>query len=895
MAASFVIRALLLIARSRSLCHSSAIYRISLLKMARFTSDDVLELADRLKQAKDRGHPAHFLIGAGCSISADIPSANDLIKEIHAKYPKACAKLSDAERYHYGACMALLATNERRDLIRPYLENAKINWGTIALARLIEQEFVQRVLTLNFDLVLENACGLLGLQPAVYDFGVAPASDPRKIVSPAIIHLHGQSYGLVLLNTEDETGRHQKKLQPILTDTLNGAPLVVIGYSGSADGISQNLLDGFEGNEPLYWLGYSDELASHLHGFLEKDHFYFLGGADFDRFMIELTQSLGCWPPDLFSDPLGHLLKGLKPVVPYPVGSSASAIDLLGDLRRKIETLQLKLNEEQDKKRSLRELYMRRDYAGVAKAAAMRGAVSDEDRDIAYWSFVEWGDQLAAQAENAGATEAARLYSLAEEKYGEALNVNRSGYEALYNWGTLFSDRAENANGDASVEFFAAAREKYQAALAIKPNDLDSLKGLADTLLDLAELAEAEDEAPLLSLAAETYQTALAVAPRDVEVLNALGNVLLKRAKDADDTDAAPLFASAQQKYEAALKIKADNDEVLSNIGDLLSEQAARVKGDRALELYAAAEAKYQAALDINPNNVEALNNWGNLLAERGKRADGDEASGLFAAAEQKYDRAVAIEPNNVEALYNWGNLLSVRALCAGGEEASRLAALATEKYGDAVRLKPDANDVLNNWADLLLELGKRARGKDASWLLDEAGRKLALSLKIDPNDAVVLCSFGEFLSEQARRAGGEEATRLYKAAGEKYAASLKVEPDYAEALSHWGRSLLDQARHAGGKEASRLLAAAAAKLKKAAKIDPAETYNLACLAAARGDEAQCHQNLEHAEKHGTLPDVDVLASDVALEAIRRKPWFQKLFKRQKALQRNDAKVRKRT
>ena|SRR5690242_11994859 len=97
--------------------------------MAKFTSDDVLEIAERLKQARDRDHPAHFLIGAGCSISAEIPTANDLIKKIHEKYPKASARLSGDKRNHYGSCMALLSANERRDLIRPYLEKARINWG----------------------------------------------------------------------------------------------------------------------------------------------------------------------------------------------------------------------------------------------------------------------------------------------------------------------------------------------------------------------------------------------------------------------------------------------------------------------------------------------------------------------------------------------------------------------------------------------------------------------------------------------------------------------------------------------------------------------------------------------------------------------------------------------
>ena len=170
--------------------------------MAKYSSEDVRKIAERIKAARDRERPAHFLIGAGCSISAGIPSADDLVKRIHREYPAHCADLPPEMRSLYGNCMALLSLNERRDLIRPYLEKAKINWGTIALAQLLAKGFVARVLTANFDMVLESAGSLLGLQPAVYDFGVAPANDPAMIVSPAIIHLHGQSYGLVLLFAE---------------------------------------------------------------------------------------------------------------------------------------------------------------------------------------------------------------------------------------------------------------------------------------------------------------------------------------------------------------------------------------------------------------------------------------------------------------------------------------------------------------------------------------------------------------------------------------------------------------------------------------------------------------------------------------------------------------------
>jgi hypothetical protein len=448
--------------------------------MAKFTSADVLRVAERLKRAKDRNHPAHFLTGAGCSISAGIPGAADLIKKIHEDYQAECAALSYDKRQLYGACMALLSINERRDLIRPYLAAAKINWGTIALTQLVAGGYVERVLTVNFDLVLENACGLLGLQPAVYDFGAAPASDPAMIVSPAIIHLHGQSYGLVLLNTDEETEKHREKLQPILVDTLRSAPLVVVGYSGSADGISQNLMNEFESREPLYWVGYADELAAHLHGFLKKDHFHFLGGADFDRFMIELAQSLDCWPPHLFSDPLGHLLRGLGPVIPYPTSSPGGEIDLLGNLRRKLQSLQQKQTEDETKRISLKELYMKGDYEAATRLFSSwtdQALLSAEDREIAYWSFVTWGSRLSEQGRRASGEEASRLSALAGEKYAAALAIEPDGHEALYNWGNLLLEQAKCASGEEASRLFAAAGEKYAAALAIKPDTHEALLG----------------------------------------------------------------------------------------------------------------------------------------------------------------------------------------------------------------------------------------------------------------------------------------------------------------------------------------------------------------------------------------------------------------------------------
>jgi tetratricopeptide (TPR) repeat protein len=468
------------------------------------------------------------------------------------------------------------------------------------------------------------------------------------IVSPAIIHLHGQSYGLVLLNTDEETQKHRKKLQPVLVDSLRSAPLVVIGYSGSADGISQTLLDEFEGREPLYWIGYSEELATHLQGFGKKDHFQFLGGADFDRFMIELAQSLGCWPPRLFTDPFGHLLKELEPVIAYPVGDSDSSIDLLQSIRRKLDLLGHRMDEEERQVSSLHELYMKGDFEGAAKLYSSwddKTVRSNEDRQIVYWSFIGWGNLLMEEAKRASGEEASKLFAGAEEKYDAALAIKPDGHETLTNWGSLLQEQAERASSEEAHNLFVVAGKKYMAALAIKPDSYESLYNF--------------------------------------------GNLLFEQAKRTRPEEASQLFAAAGKKYAAALAIKPDNHAALYNWGNLLFEQAKGASGEKASKFLAMAGAKYSAALAIKPDKHEALGNWGNALSEQAKRASGGEVSKFLAMAGEKFAAALVIKPDSPEALYGWGALLTEQAKRASGEQSSKFFAMAEEKLATVATLNP--------------------------------------------------------------------------------------------------------------------------------------------------------------------------------------------------------------
>ena len=84
--------------------------------------------------------PFTLLTGAGCSKSAGIPLAGELVAEMNGKpkYALHLNPLSKDEKKDYTKCMAKLSKNHRKALLTPYLDNAKINWAHIAIATLIK-------------------------------------------------------------------------------------------------------------------------------------------------------------------------------------------------------------------------------------------------------------------------------------------------------------------------------------------------------------------------------------------------------------------------------------------------------------------------------------------------------------------------------------------------------------------------------------------------------------------------------------------------------------------------------------------------------------------------------------------------------------------------------------
>ena len=610
--------------------------------------DDLIEVLRHSRDRRNRG--CSLLIGAGCSVTAGIRSAAGFVELIRdqfkAAYNRAATKMLSGQP-GYPQCMAELSRGQQRDLINEQVSKARINWAHIAIAQLIGNGYIDRVLTTNFDPLALRACAMLGEFPAVYDFAISQLFRPGELPERAIFHLHGQSTGFVLMNTEAEVQAHSERLGPLFLDAGRARPWIVVGYSGDNDPVFNHLAATERFDYCLFWVGFKDEeLKKHVREKLlqpGKDA-YVIRGYDADRFFVELARKLECFPPAFVQRPFSFLKSLLSALTEYRLLSGDKEADVLHDLRVLIGRAIAQFEEPGAGETTPRSseaielaataLLMAGKYGDLHRLAeALGDEMSPPVRDVIAWSHIEQGTALSAQAKTKSGEAADALFAAAGEKYAAALAIKPDMHEALNNWGNALSDQAKTKSGEAADALFAAAGEKCAAALAIKPDMHEALNNWGNALSAQAKTKSGEAADALFAAAGEKYAAALAIKPDMHEALNNWGNALSDQAKTKSGEAADALFAAAGEKCAAALAIKPDMHEALNNSGNALSDQAKTKSGEAADALFAAAGEKCAAALAIKPDMHEALNNWGNALSDQAKTKSGEAADALFAAA----------------------------------------------------------------------------------------------------------------------------------------------------------------------------------------------------------------------------------------------------------------------
>lgn len=256
-----------------------------------------MDFAEFLRIFEVRAANLNWFLGAGCSISAGIPSAYDIIwdcksriycsengvsrasvsdignpavQQIIREYlitRNICPSSDDdCDDYTYYFEKAISSPSDRQAYIQNLMSNASPSYGHLVLAALAKQEKAPIIWTTNFDKLYENS--IFKIFDSTNDLVIADLGEPEKALKaidsrsfPLLVKLHGDFHSDRLKNTEKELQNQDEKMRSALSKACTTNGLCVIGYSGRDSSIMDVLIDAAknENNFPhgIFWFNRS--------------------------------------------------------------------------------------------------------------------------------------------------------------------------------------------------------------------------------------------------------------------------------------------------------------------------------------------------------------------------------------------------------------------------------------------------------------------------------------------------------------------------------------------------------------------------------------------------------------------------------------------------------------
>ncbi|QGQ25823.1 hypothetical protein F1728_25505 [Gimesia benthica] len=232
-----------------------------------------------------------WLLGAGTSVSAGMPTATELIWDLKKRYycseenreflgndiqlSPIKAKIQsymeskgfpqewdDSEYSFYFGLLFGDDYGKQRDYLREVLstESISISSGQKALAGLIETGYLRCIFTTNFDEVVETSFARVA-KKAITTFHLegssAAVDELNNEKFPFYVKLHGDFRYKSLMNLEEDLKEANKNLGQCFKNSSNRFGLFVVGYSGRDDSVMSLIDETLEGDNPfphgLYW------------------------------------------------------------------------------------------------------------------------------------------------------------------------------------------------------------------------------------------------------------------------------------------------------------------------------------------------------------------------------------------------------------------------------------------------------------------------------------------------------------------------------------------------------------------------------------------------------------------------------------------------------------------
>ena len=579
------------------------------------------ELAYIIKQAKEKNQPQPiFFLGAGASKTGDIPLARDIIKDILDKYPDAptIQKLKQGEK-SYSKLMECLQPYQRDELLKGYIDKAKINVTHIYLAQLIINGYVDYVLTVNFDNLMLRALALFNEFPSTYDMAILKDLTTTTFKEKSVVYLHGQHHGLWLLNTGDEMDKVKKTVPSIFDSIKNKRPWVFIGYSGD-DPIFEHVKNIARFDNGLFWVTYNDnDPNDNVKAFLKtpNKNAFIIKGYDSDSFMINLNNELQLEQPEIINKPFTSIKEMLNNIVDIDDDEHFKGVkERLEISKRQVDEAILQFEE--------------------GKVEITKRIKTISEIDLLKKEIIDLLIKKSYQNENIE-----RIENNAKRLNNKEINSLLAG---LYSdWGVYFGNLAKTKEGKEAEELYNQAFEKYQKSIAIKPDKHDAFYNWGNYLGNLAKTKEGKEAEELYNQAFEKYQKSIAIKPDKHDAFYNWGNYLGNLAKTKEGKEAEELYNQAFEKYQKSIAIKPDKHDAFNNWGNYLGNLAKTKEGEEAEELYNQAFEKYQKAIAIKPDIHDAFNNWGNYLGNLAKTKEGKEAEELYNQAFEKLEKGIKL------------------------------------------------------------------------------------------------------------------------------------------------------------------------------------------------------------------------------------------------------------
>ncbi|MCL4543145.1 MAG: SIR2 family protein [Chloroflexi bacterium] len=257
----------------------------------RYLGGDV-EVADFLRFYQVRAPNIMWLLGAGASAAANIPTAYDLIWDFKRTLYCAAQKVSirtcedlgnpslraRLQRYfdslgtfpaqdaddEYASYFeaAYPAESDRRRYIDQFVSNAAPSYGHLALSALLKLDRMHVIWTTNFDRVVEDAAILLlggsgKLVTATLDTAAVALQAMNEGRWPLLVKLHGDFQSRRLKNTTDELRAQDVELRRAFVEGCKRFGLAVVGYSGRDRSVMEALHEAIDGGHGypsgLFW------------------------------------------------------------------------------------------------------------------------------------------------------------------------------------------------------------------------------------------------------------------------------------------------------------------------------------------------------------------------------------------------------------------------------------------------------------------------------------------------------------------------------------------------------------------------------------------------------------------------------------------------------------------